>query len=65
MPSNKDLRDAEPVVGYVVGVLILIGFVTGFVLQNWGMWIPLAVTITVIYLLYRLVLAVEDIADNS
>lgn len=68
MPSNQDVRDAEPIIGYVVGGLIAIGLLSGIVLQNWAIWsvwVPLAITAIVIYLFYRLVLAVEYLAYGS
>ncbi|QLK25374.1 hypothetical protein HYG81_14965 [Natrinema zhouii] len=68
MPSNQDVRDAEPLIGYIVGALIAIGFFSGIILGNWAIWtvwIPLAITAIVIYLFYRLVLAVEYLAYDS
>ncbi|WP_436348923.1 hypothetical protein [Natronorubrum sp. FCH18a] len=68
MPPNQDVRDAEPVIGYIVGGLIVLGLLSGIILGNWAiwsLWVPLAVTAIVIYLFYRLVLAVEHIAYDS
>ncbi|WP_276254605.1 hypothetical protein [Halomontanus rarus] len=67
MSSNSNDRNGELFFIIIVAGLVVSLFL-GIVLSNWAIWtmgIPLVIMAFMIYLFYRLVIAVEHIAYNS
>lgn len=68
MPSTQSLRDAERTIGLFAVLLVAAGLFFGVLLRNWDVLergVPLVVVVVVLYLFYRLVVAVEHIAYES
>lgn len=68
MSSTRNAVDVAPAIGYGVGSVLVIGLLSGIVLQQqviWTVWGPLAAIAVVAYLCYRAARSVTHFAVAS
>ncbi len=65
MPRSDAIQPEDVLIGLALVLLIVLGLLAGFAFENWVLletWVPFAVLVLLIYLFYRLVIAVEFMA---
>lgn len=68
MPSTQQIRENDELIGAGLIGILLVGTAAGIILNNRTLietWLPRLLGLVLLFLFYRLVVAVETIADRT